>query len=388
MADTTQASTTEATGHSSKRKSRENTMEEKKKMKRLRRKRKIKDRKERESSLRKSLKEEQELGKRSEAEILKQKSIARCFWERWQWEVHKRREVISSHAHACTSRIHHASPYLREIDNSQLLESASGSNYEVGAYVGRGSFGVVKMSVYRGVNVAVKEFLPHTLLTDVKNEARILAMLSHPSMPLLLGISTATRPYKIVIQFHGLNSHGYSSCTIQKAIQNRIFDNGDIWISLSKQLFEAICYLHEEAHLIHNDLKSDNVLITNSFADILSFQIVIIDFGKATKISEGKKFELSNKQKEEYMQKCPHFAPEVIDGTANQSTASDIYGAGGILVSIYDYISLLPFYTDKPDICQAHLTISIKCRSVNAQLRPSAREAFESYKSQTKSYCA
>ena len=47
-------------------------------------------------------------------------------------------------------------------------------------YVGRGSFGVVKLKLYQGIYVAVKEFLPCTMLDDVGSEAELFSCFCHP----------------------------------------------------------------------------------------------------------------------------------------------------------------------------------------------------------------
>lgn len=349
-----------------KRKSRLNTYQEKKAMKKFRRERKAQERKSKEASLCQALDIEQGRRKTVEVELHKQKSINRCFWERWQWEVHSRRKVQSKPI---------SNTRVRQIDPSQLVCPPD----EHGTYLGRGSFGVVQLQIFRGMNVAVKEFLPHTSLSDVEHEAEILGRLSHPYLPLLFGVCTLKPPYKIVVQFHGLISHGYGSCTLENAVQKKIFENGEAWITLTGQILEALCYLHEQVHVIHNDLKSNNVLITSSFSDHSSVQIVLIDFGKATRIDEGRKLKLCDKQREEYMLRCPHIAPEVIDGMAKESPSSDIYGAGGIFLRIYDNDCLLSFKESNLEICQKYLNISIKCRSVNIQLRPTAKEALQMY---------
>lgn len=61
-------------------------------------------------------------------------------------------------------------------------------------FVGRGSFGVVPIQVFRDIKVAVKELLPHTVLEDVQQEASILASLSHPLLPFLFGVHTSRKP--------------------------------------------------------------------------------------------------------------------------------------------------------------------------------------------------
>ena len=180
----TEANTDSAALVDEKRKSRLNTKQERNGMKRLRRNRKMKDRKMREVTMSKALETEQAHRKESESKLYVQKSIARCFWERWQWEVHNRRQLLSKASHQSSHMP--SRPALigvREIDSSELQPSDGDSTY-----IGRGSFGVVKLVRYRGIDVAVKELLPHTLLVDVQHEATIMSRLSHPSMPLLFGI--------------------------------------------------------------------------------------------------------------------------------------------------------------------------------------------------------
>ena len=55
---------------------------------------------------------------------------------------------------------------------------------------GRGCFGIVRVQLYRGIQVAVKEFLPKSVVADVMHEASILAYLCHPYLPLLFGVCT------------------------------------------------------------------------------------------------------------------------------------------------------------------------------------------------------
>ena len=50
---------------------------------------------------------------------------------------------------------------------------------------------------------------------------------------------------------------------------------------------EALCYIHAEVQILHNDIKQNNVLLTDSMkASQLqtheAYHIVLIDFGKAT----------------------------------------------------------------------------------------------------------
>jgi hypothetical protein len=53
------------------------------------------------------------------------------------------------------------------------------------------------------------------------------------------------------------------------------------------------------------------------------YHIILIDFGKATILSQAKFYRLSAHKKQEYTIKYPHLAPEVIDGVRKQSIYSD-----------------------------------------------------------------
>ena len=96
---------------------------------------------------------------------------------------------------------------------------------------------------------------------------------------------------------------------------------------------EAICYLHDEVSLLHNDLKCNNILVCDdlSVCQDQKFQIVVIDFGKATSVQSGRTFSLSEREKAEHYSRYTHISPEGIEGIACQTTMSDIYSAGCII---------------------------------------------------------
>ena len=140
-------------------------------------------------------------------------------------------------------------------------------------FVGRGSFGIVKYQQFRGIKVAVKEFLPHTVAADVQKEGQILSKLCHPYLPLFFGIAIDKYPYIIVMQYHGVDS---KCVTLQKELSSHsttitpdssshsmtIIPDSQSWLILCCQMSEALRYLHDDVNVIHNDLKSDNILLT------------------------------------------------------------------------------------------------------------------------------
>ena len=221
---------------------------------------------------------------------------------------------------------------VHEIDPSYLSDPPTKNGDEDELFVGRGCFGIVKVQLYRGLHVAVKEFLPRSLTADVMHEASILSSLCHPYLPLLFGVCVKQKPYSLIMQFHAFE--GLQPSTVNAELKCTCI-NGYGWIILCAQLAEAIFYLHEEAKVLHNDIKTDNILITKSPED--NNQVVLIDFGKATHISEAKRYHLSETERSEYTYKYPHMAPEVIYGESSQTTFSDMFSFGKVIYKVIDY---------------------------------------------------
>lgn len=136
----------------------------------------------------------------SEHEVIHLKSMSRTYWERWRWELEKRKEaIVILNSRVGLQSKHLVPPMVNEIDTSMLVDLKGQSEL----YVGRGSFGIVRLQLYRGIHVAVKELLPKSVKQDVIHEAEVLARLCHPYLPCLFGICTQTQPLRIVMQFHG-----------------------------------------------------------------------------------------------------------------------------------------------------------------------------------------
>ena len=91
--------------------------------------------------------------------------------------------------------------------------------------------------------------------------------------------------------------------------------------------------------MLHNDITTKNILLGPSAIPGLcslagKYQIMLIDFGKATKCESGKMLHLTAVERIEYQKKFPQIAPEVGDGINRQSIYSDMYSIGGVLYQI------------------------------------------------------
>lgn len=232
--------------------------------------------------------------------------------------------------------------------------------------------------LYHGIYVAVKEFLPHSVKDDVKNEAKLLAQLCHPYLPYLFGVTTESQPYRIVMQFHGLIDHSYPfSLTVHCELHYQKLNHIE-WLIVCSQLLEAMDYLHNKASILHNDIKSDNVVIgkslescTKSCTSSSSYQILLVDFGKACKSSEGKAFHLTCFEQEEHRVRFPHIAPEIIEGESKQTTYSDMFSVGGIIYQVAESQQLSSYEFEKKRLA----FLAEKCGLANYHQRFSAQKS-------------
>lgn len=124
----------------------------------------------------------------------------------------------------------------------------------------------------------------------------------------------------LVTSFHGF---GDASVTLHFALTAQSSDvllrNYSInWKAIVWQIIEGMEELHAKYKILHNDLKSDNILFAQTNDKESSCQVVIIDFGKSCSVDCGKLYKLSLKEREQYKNDHPQIAPDVRDG-ANQS---------------------------------------------------------------------
>lgn len=142
---------------------------------------------------------------------------------------------------------------------------------------------------------------------------QVLAQLYHPFLPYLFGICTGAKPFKIVIQFHGFNfdpSAPESIAVLHELNHDRVGLNNTNWIIVIAQLLEVIDYLHTKAEVLHNDVSCRNIVLGNIVEKNTSttndYQIMLVDFGKATKLTQDRMYHLSGYEKDEY-RRC-HFS--------------------------------------------------------------------------------
>jgi len=122
----------------------------------------------------------------------------------------------------------------------------------------------------------------------------------------------------------------------------------------------AIKSIHDLG-FIHNDLHQGNIIIDKMYGHT---HPIIIDYGKACKISEGRCRTLTKQS--DHLEKHPWIAPETISGKHKESEASDIYAFGYIMGKV----------NNKFD-CEGLEEIAKSCQSTREN-RPSIQEIIAS----------
>ena len=191
-----------------------------------------------------------------------------------------------------------------------------------------------------------KNFFQELSRKTLKNEAKILASLCHPFLLYLFGISISTKLFKIMMKYHGFVDSSTSMPPLAHTLSHELLKQEfhlqtKDWLVVSAQLLDAMNYLHAIVGLLHNDIIGHNIVfgknvsLTTSTSTPRHFQVVLIDFGKATITTQGKLYRLTELENETYRLRYSHFAPEVIEEENKQSVYSDMY-------AVEDYFIKLP----------------------------------------------
>ena len=218
---------------------------------------------------------------------------------------------------------------IPEISQCQLKAPKDNDNKDITIHLGRGVFGSCKKMYYKGIPVAVKEYNNLSSTKDIQHEAAVMARCSHPSLPHIFGVNLTQKPYFLVSYFYGIKN---KACTLYQALHSPAIPfTKDCAGKIMFELCQALQHLHAK-HLLHRDIKSDNILLTTLHT---GFHPMLIDFGKSIEVSEAifKTKCLSAHEQDEYHKKYRHIAPEIVLGQP-PSFASDIFSFGVVMADI------------------------------------------------------
>ncbi|XP_031552033.1 serine/threonine-protein kinase STY13-like [Actinia tenebrosa] len=241
----------------------------------------------------------------------------------------------------------------RKINRMNLHRSDELSPADI---LGKGAFGTCEKMDYRGIAVAVKTYEGRVKASAISTEASILALFDHKGLPLLFGVCLQEKPFLLITQFHGIDG---KCVTMSKAAKTACVQTSQEWTRIFKELGEALSYVHGK-HILHNDIKGDNVLLTRLTHDS-QLHPILIDFGKARKTNNAKKYSLTLQEQKKYHKNHCHIAPELIRGTHAQSFASDVYSLGILMSSVCKSICV------KADMIYS---VALQCTHFNSKERP------------------
>lgn len=217
-------------------------------------------------------------------------------------------------------------------------------DYTIEKYLGRGAMGVVYSAStdYLSQKVAIKFHDPSALNADplnlksFRNEANIMLALHHPNV--VKGIELGT--------YHGLH-YLVMEMVDGQSLHDILKEYGRIGVvrslEIALELVEALDYCWDTLHLIHGDIKPENMMITRSG------HLKLMDFGVAQADSFHNPDNIG-------ILTPLYAAPETINKLPN-TRLSDIYSFGATLYHLLAGHPPFPGYN--PDqVMSNHLTLN------------------------------
>ena len=221
-------------------------------------------------------------------------------------------------------------------------------SYLIGKLLGTGSFAKVRegLHIHTGEKIAIKAVDKNKARDDsyvfknLRREARIMQLLSHPNIIRLLEVVETENSYYMVME---LVSGGDVMHHIMSSKQSCLEEH--IVKRYIKQMITAIHYMHE-AGIIHRDLKVENLLL-DEFNNIK-----IIDFGLSNFIHNPDNLTVNMAQTQ-----CgsPAYAAPELLGHKNYGKEVDVWSIG---VNMFAMLSgSLPYTVEPYDITALHAKI-------------------------------
>jgi len=183
-----------------------------------------------------------------------------------------------THSHDDNTNIeeaYHRAMSNRFVDQPHLLTLIDPQEVILHRIIGDGTFGRVWSAKWGSSGVAVKEFVfaqaaiagksmqQQAIVEEIIGEAGMMAILRHPNVLQLFGCSLTSQAIWIVSELCSLGS-----------LRQLLDDRGrtlllEERLNLALQVAEGMTYLHsQDPPIIHRDLKSHNIFVHETFADI------------------------------------------------------------------------------------------------------------------------
>ena len=252
--------------------------------------------------------------------------------------------------------------------NIKIIKEEEIFNMSESTSIGSGRFSTCYLATFIHFKVCIKVPKNPKGFSHFIHEANIISHFAHENLPYLFGV--CLKDHSIVMTYHNFKN---KTITLHDALHPNsntailIQQLSSKWIGIVRQIINGCNCLHSKYKIIHNDLKCDNIVLTSQSASE-SIKAIIIDFNKACEVDKGKKYNLSNAEKEQYKKYHHHIAPDLRDGQCCQSQESDIFSLGKIFHALCNN-SLLDH--------SALLEISYKCMSYSKCNRPTIKQILD-----------
>ena len=203
--------------------------------------------------------------------------------------------------------------------------------YELVEILGQGGMGVVykakQIEPYErwvAIKLIRPEFDTDQMLTRLREERQLLAMMSHPNIATVLdgGATDQGRPYFVMELVQGVPINEFCNREKLTTLER---------VQLIAEVCDAIQHAHQKA-VLHCDLKPSNILV--SMVDGKPFP-QIIDFGVARPILSSTMERDSNAVMPGIVGTPEYMSPEQISNTQDAiDTRSDVYALGALLYEL------------------------------------------------------
>ncbi|OHT13763.1 CAMK family protein kinase [Tritrichomonas foetus] len=193
----------------------------------------------------------------------------------------------------------------RVIDHYRLLEM-----------IGQGTFSIVyrALDTITNIHVAVKIFEKKVNSAMFQKEVSICKLLDHPLIAQIYDTCEDDNYFYMVMEY--ITGEPFLNC-INRC--NQMEENDIRYYSI--QIISILDYLHNQAQVLHRDLKAENIMVTDK--KILK----LIDFGFSKQFSD------ENPQTSTMCGSLVYSAPEVLTGRP-YSTPADIWSFGVLLYAM------------------------------------------------------